>query len=269
MIRMIIGVIYAALFFIIGMPVQLVLYLIGRKNENLRDRGARRVVQFGCRGLLAICGVKVKVEGAENLPKDGEAVLYVGNHRSFFDVFVGYPYFPSVTGYVAKKEFAVFWPLRYWVILVRGVFIDRNDMKQSMKAIVEAIQNVKKGISMVIYPEGTRSRGESELDMLPFKEGSMKIAEKARCPVIPMAMTHTQDIFEKQFPLVKPQHVTLRFGEPVDLSALPKEERKFSGNLMRDKIRGMLEEMLAEENTENQKNTDQGKGSHQADSRQE
>ncbi len=246
MIRMIVGVLFAALFFIIGLPIQLILWLIGKRNGALRDRAARRIVRFGCRGLLVICGVKVRAEGLDNIPAD-TPVLYVGNHRSFFDVFISYLYFPSVTGYVAKKEFAKFPPLRYWVTLVHGVFIDRNDMKQSLKAILEAISNVKSGISMVIFPEGTRSRGESELDMLPFKEGSMKIAEKAHCPVIPMAMTHTQDIFEKQFPLVRPQKVTLRFGEPVDLASLPKEERKFSAAMMQNKIHGMLEEMLQEE----------------------
>ena len=75
----------------------------------------------------------------------------------------------------------------------------------------------------------------------------MKIAEKSGCPVIPVAMTHTADILENHMPRIKPQTVTVWFGEPIDLASLSKEERKKSGAYVQSVIEGMLRKMLADE----------------------
>ena len=83
------------------------------------------------------------------------------------------------------------------------LFLDRNDLKQGLKTILTAIEKVKSGISICIFPEGTRNKNEDELDMLPFHEGSFKIAAKANCPIIPMAISGSADIWENHFPRVK------------------------------------------------------------------
>lgn len=106
---------------------------------------------------------------------------------------------------------------------------------------------MKNGISMCIFPEGTRSLSERETQMLPFKEGSFKMAEKTGCAIIPMAMVHTADIFEKHVPFVKRTRVTLTYGEPIYVKQLDKEQRKHLGSYVQDVIRGMLEEQLKEE----------------------
>ena len=111
--------------------------------------------------------------------------------------------------------------------------------------ILTGIDQIKNGISMCIFPEGTRGTAETETEMLPFKEGSFKMAEKTGCPIIPMAMVHTADIFEKHIPFIRRTHVILTYGEPIDVRSLEKEQRKHLGSYVQGVIQKMLEEELA------------------------
>ena len=95
---------------------------------------------------------------------------------------------------------------------------------------------------MCIYPEGTRGQGENELDMLPFKEGSLKIAEKTGCKIVPMAITGSADVFENHIPFIKKTHVYLTYGAPIDLSTLSKDEKKKLGNYCQNIILELLKE---------------------------
>ena len=106
------------------------------------------------------------------------------------------------------------------------------------------IEYVKQGISICIFPEGTRNKTGNE--MLPFKEGSLKIAEKAGCAIIPVALSNTSAIFEDQFPKIKKRHVILEYGKPIYAKDLSKEERKFLGAYTRGMIQKMLDKNSAE-----------------------
>lgn len=235
MIRFIVVASTVVLFLIFSVPILLVEWLIGKKNPKKRDRDSLRIVQAVFRFILRISGVSVTVIGKERIP-DNTAVLYVGNHRSFFDILVGYTTVPGLTGFVAKKEMDKIPLLSTWMDRVNCLFLDRENMKEGLKTILTGIEKVKQGISIWIFPEGTRGDSENMLDLLAFKEGSLKIAEKSGCPVIPVAITNSADIFEKQFPKIKPAHVTIEFGEPIMLKELSPEEKKFSGAYTRDKI---------------------------------
>lgn len=239
MIRLIVVASTIVLFLILGIPILVAEWLIGRKNPEKRDRDSLRIVQAVFRFILKISGVSVTVIGKERIPDDG-AVLYVGNHRSFYDILVGYTSVPGLTGFVAKKEMEKIPLLSTWMTRVNCLFLDRVNMREGLKTILTGIEKVKQGISIWIFPEGTRSESEDMLELLAFKEGSLKIAEKSGCPVIPVAITHSADIFEKQFPKIKPTHVTIEFGEPVMLKELPADQKKFSGAYTRDKIIEML-----------------------------
>ena len=85
-------------------------------------------------------------------------------------------------------------------------------------------------------------------DLLPFHEGSLKIAEKSGCPVIPVAITGTAEVFEDHLPLIRPSHVVIRYGEPIFLKELEPAKRKFSGAYTRYVIISMLNEMEKEKN---------------------
>ena len=94
-------------------------------------------------------------------------------------------------------------------------------------------------------PEGTRNRNEDPLDLLPFKEGSLKIAEKSGCPVVPVALTGTADVFERHLPFIYPAHVTIEFGKPFIVKELEPEQRKFAGAYTRSVIIEMLKAEMA------------------------
>ena len=222
MIRFIILCMILAGFLIFAYPLLIMQNSLGKKDPKARGEESTRIVRFMFRFFLKVAGVKVTVKGAENIPTD-KAVLYVGNHRSYFDILVGYTTTPGLVGFIAKKEMRDFPILNRWMDNVNCLFLDRKDIKAGLKTILEGIEYVKNGISMWIFPEGTRARGKDELDMLPFKEGSLKIAEKSGCPVIPVAMVRTADIFEKHTPRVIPTEVTIYYGKPIYLKELEPE----------------------------------------------
>ena len=109
------------------------------------------------------------------------------------------------------------------------LFLDRENPKEGLKTILKAIDHVKNGISICIFPEGTRNKGE-ELSLLPFKDGAFKIATKTGCAIVPISMNNTAEIFENHFPKIKKTHVVLEYGEPIYPDQLDKEEKKHIGS---------------------------------------
>ena len=242
MIRFIILVLVVVGFLVLGYPLLVMQNSLGKKDPAARDKESLKIIQFMFRLLLKLSGVKVTVKGLENIPKD-QAVLYVGNHRSYFDILVGYTTVPNLMGFVAKKEMLRYPLLRSWMVNVNCLFLDRQDIKAGLKTILEGIEKVKNGTSMWIFPEGTRNKNESELDLMQFKEGSLKIAEKTGCPVVPVAMTRTADIFEKHTPAIKPTNVTVYYGKPFYIKELEPEQKKHAGAYTRDVLIEMLKEI--------------------------
>ena len=237
MIRTILAALLIVIFFIITIPVLFILWIIGKCNMKLHDTISYGIMKGAFSFILFVCGAKVTVLGREKIPTD-TPVLYVGNHRSYFDIIVLYRYVVGPTGFVAKKEFKKVPVLSHWISCLHGLFLDRSDIKAGLKTILEAIEHVKNdGLSYSIFPEGTRNH---EKEMLPFKEGSMKIATKSGCPIVPVALTNTDELFEKHLPWVRGAKVTIQFGDPIYTSELSKEDTKFLGAKVRDNIQKMM-----------------------------
>lgn len=235
--RIILVAMTVVLFLVLAIPLYLLLLLYGKFNRYQSDLYALRIVQTMFKFILWISGVKVTVIGEERVPKN-VPVLYVGNHNSMYDVLLTYSRCPRLTGYVAKKEMLKVPLLRDWMKKLYCLFLDRENPREGLKTILAGIDQIKRGISVCIFPEGTRSKtGE----MLPFKEGSLKIAEKSGCPIVPMALTNTAEIFENHFPWVRSSRVILEYGEPIFPAELPKEEKKFLGALAQRNIQEMLD----------------------------
>lgn len=226
MIRYIIICIFIGAFLILSSPLMGLTWLIAKKNPKLADKMSLAIVTWALRVINFMAGVKVTIIGEENVPTD-VPVLYVGNHRGFFDILLSYVRVPRPTGYVAKKELLKFPLFRTWMKRLHCVFLDRTNPKEGLKNILEAIENVKSGISICIFPEGTRNKTEEIV--LPFHEGSFKIAEKTNCPIVPMTIVNSSAVFEDHFPIVKKTHVVIEYGKPIILSELPKEDRKGMG----------------------------------------
>lgn len=224
---------FLVLYLILSIPVFFIEWVIGKFNRSKRDYSSLRMVQWGFKMILKMTRVKITVIGEENIPD--EPVLYIGNHRSFFDILLTYSRCRRLTGYVAKKEMEKIPLLSTWMRYLYCLFLDRENPKEGLKTILQAIEHIKNGISICIFPEGTRNRGE-ELTMLPFKDGAFKIATKTGCAIIPISMNNTSEIFENHFPKIKKAHVVIEYGKPIYPDHLSKEEKKHIGAYVQDII---------------------------------
>lgn len=235
MIRFILVALYLFSFLILSIPVLLAEWIVGKINPAAKDKSCKAIVDWGFRCVTFLAGAKVTVRGQENIPTDS-AVLYVGNHRSYFDVVLTLNHFPGVTGYVAKVEMLRYPLLNIWMKNIHCLFLDRNDIKKGMKTILKGIEEVKNGISLCIFPEGTRNKVPDTF--LPFHDGSFKIAEKGGVPVVPMTIVNSADIFEDHLPRMKKTNVIIEFHKPVMISELDKATRKNIGTY----ISGLIQE---------------------------
>ena len=143
--RTIIVVIYVFLFLILGLPVLGIEWIIAKFDKHAADISQLRIVQWGLRCVSFLAGVHLTVEGKEHVPTD-QAVLYIGNHRSIFDIVITYAQCPNLTGYISKDGVNKVPLLGIWMRRLYCLFLDRKDLKQGLKTILIAIDQVKSGI---------------------------------------------------------------------------------------------------------------------------
>ncbi|MBR4724962.1 MAG: 1-acyl-sn-glycerol-3-phosphate acyltransferase [Lachnospiraceae bacterium] len=236
--RLVLVILFLIIYFIITIPLFLVLKLIEVFAPMKGSKAAQAVIRHSFRFLLFLSGAKTTVLGIENIPTD-RPVLFTANHRSLMDIALGYSTVPVVMGFVAKKEVSKVPGLNWWMTAVNCLFIDRKDMKQSLKVILAAIEKVKKGYSIFIMPEGTRNHSDG---LLPFKEGSFKIADKTGCPVVPVAISNSDGLYELHKPWIKSAPVVIHYGEPIYLDDMERDERKNLAPRVMAQIEAMLDE---------------------------
>ena len=235
MLRFIIVVIFVVLFLVLSIPLLIAEWIIGFFNPALKAKSSLAIVNWAFGVVAFLSGVTVTVIGEENVPKD-EAVLYVGNHRSYFDVVLTYMRVPRPTGYVAKTEMLRYPLLVNWMKNLYCTFLDRKDLKQGLQLILKNIEYLKQGISVCVFPEGTRNRTKEIL--LPFHDGSLKMAEKSGAPIVPMTLNNTGHIFEEHIPLIKKTHVVIEYGKPIYMKDMTREEKKA--------VSGQIQQILRE-----------------------
>ncbi len=235
--RTILVVIFLVLYAIVSIPLYLVEFIIGKINSQAKVRSSQFIVSNAFKVIMFLSGTKVIVVGRENVPK--EAVLFVANHRSYFDIVITYATTPNLTGFVAKKEIKRIPCISHWMKILNCLFLDRDDIRAGLKTILEGVENIKNGYSMYIAPEGTRNQ---EKEMLPFKEGSFKLAQKSGCPIVPIAISNTDEIYENHTPWIHSAKVVIHYGNPINLKDLSKEEQKHIGTYVQEIIYQMLQE---------------------------
>ena len=166
--------------------------MIKLDKQNERDALVHKFTSNWARRLLKILDVKVNVHGVQNLPKD-KNVLFVGNHQGNFDIPIYMSYIDVPKGFVAKIELTKLAGIKTWMEYMNCIFMDRSSIRKAGEAIVTGIKSLKSGNSLVIFPEGTRSRGN---EMGDFKAGSFKLATKSKTPIVPVTMSGSYKIME-------------------------------------------------------------------------
>ncbi len=239
MIRMFLAFLQAVAFSVLSPFLWLIVLILRLFSQKAADRFAVTYIQGSFLLFRYVTGVKLTVTGRENLITD-RSVLYVMNHRSFFDVILTYPMMKRLTGFVAKIEFKKIPIIAQWLPMCNSLYLDRKDIRQGLKTILAATEKIKNGISMVIFPEGTRNKDADPSTMLPFHDASLKPAKTSGCPVIPIALYNTAECFENHKPMLKPARVHIVIGKPVTLSELDPEAQKRPGLYFQNVIQEML-----------------------------
>lgn len=161
--------------------------------------------------VLFIYGIKVNVYGAENVDAS-KGNLYISNHASYLDIFVQLAKLPDNVRMVYKKEINRI-PLLGWAMLAAGfISLDRENIRKAMKSLDKAAQKIKNGLSVVIYPEGTRTEDGTVGE---FKRGMFILADKAQADLIPVSLTNTFNLMPRGGMRVKSGTVNMVIGKPV------------------------------------------------------
>ena len=242
MVRFILCAVWTVLFLILSLPLVLIALILQIFSPMARAKYSQVIISGAFKVVTFLAGTKIVVNGKENIP-DG-AVLYTPNHRSIFDIIITYPLCKGQTGYVAKKETKKFPIFSWWMSLMNCQFLDRKDLRSGLKMINKCIDLVKKGSSICIFPEGTRNKGTDPL--LEFHSGSFKIAEKTGCPIVPVCIINSSNVFENQFPKIKKTTVYVNYLPAIETAGMSRDEIKG----LTDRIHDELEKAYIEKTSE-------------------
>lgn len=186
--------------------------------------------------FIKLSGARVTVHGEENVPKDG-AVLFVSNHQSNFDIPLLMYYINKPKGFIAKKELENIPMISKWMTFMGCIFMDRSNLRKSASAIIDGIKILKGGQSLVIFPEGTRSKGGP---MIEFKAGSFKLATKSKVPIIPVTINGSYKIMDGNGHKITPADIDLYIHKPIYTTNLSKEDEaslpKMVQNIVQSKL---------------------------------
>jgi len=165
--------------------------------------------------LLWVGGVKLSVEGLENIPEN-QAVIFVSNHQSTADIPVLFSVLPLNVRFVAKHVLG-YVPFLGWYLRLAGfILINRSDRKKAVQQLEHAAEQIRAGTSIVVFPEGTRS---TTGEILPFKKGAFNLALKAGVPICPIAIEGSGRLMPKNSWNIRPGPVRVKVGPPLDISA--------------------------------------------------
>lgn len=192
------------------------------KRYKERDEIVYKTVSRWARSLVKLTGSRISVTGQENIPKSGP-VVFMSNHQGNFDIPIMMGYIDTPKAFISKIEIQKIPLVSTWMKYMNCVFMDRKDIRQSVESINKSVAYIKQGYSFVIFPEGTRSKGDFMGD---FKQGSFKLAIKAGVPIVPVTIKGSYKIMEENGFMIKPASVQVIISQPIDTKVLTKEEAK-------------------------------------------
>lgn len=190
-------------------------------------------------GIMKKYKIDLTVTGLENVPEG--PVVFVSNHQGYADI----PVFGAAVkgkqiGFVAKTSLGKIPVFGEWIRDIRSVFIERDDPRASLKTIDEGIGLLNRGFSLVIFPEGTRSKGPK---MGEFKKGSLRLATKPGIPVVPVTLNGTYHVFEEKGYVQNGAKVDFYIHPAIETKDLSKPEANNLAEKVEEIIRSKLDEM--------------------------
>ncbi|MFH7319865.1 lysophospholipid acyltransferase family protein [Desulfurivibrio sp. D14AmB] len=216
---------------LISLIALLLVFLAGWSGERLQF-----LPRWWGRLICRLVGVRVEIDGLERLDRS-RPYIFAANHQSQFDIFVVQGHLGFDFRWLAKKElFAI--PV-FGAAMRRAGYIpvDRSHGRRALASLNEAAERIAAGTSVIIFPEGTRS---PDGRLQSFKAGAMVLAIKAGVEVVPMAISGTHEIMPKGRLLARPGLVTIRLGEPIDISAYNLKQKQELAELLESRVRALL-----------------------------
>lgn len=172
------------------------------------------------KGILQVCGIKVKVKGKAGL-NPSVPRIYMVNHQSFFDIFILLAHLPVNFKFILKQELMRIPLLGPAMKGARYIAIERDDPRKAVESMNQAAEKIKDGASVLIFPEGTRSRDGR---LQPFKKGGFSLAVKAGCDIVPVVIIGSARIASKGSLRIQKGWVKMHIGNPVLLSGSTKRD---------------------------------------------
>lgn len=195
-------------------------------------------------GKVALLANRVRVEiiGLEHL-KDGGPYIFMANHQGSYDIFALLGYLPGQFKWLAKKElFSI--PFFGWTMAAAGyISIDREGSRDTIIAMNEAAKKISDGMSVVIFPEGSRSLNGN---LQPFKKGGFSLAIKSKVPIVPITIKGSREIMPPGHLTIKSGKIKIRIGEPIETKDLTLKDRPYIMNRVRESIQNNLDSINEE-----------------------
>lgn len=222
-------------FFVPGAWIKLCYY--ASHVENYSEKFLHDFLRYIVKKANTGGNVTLEAYGTENIPKEDGFILYP-NHQGMYDMLALVGTCEHPISMVAKKEVEKVPGLKQVMSCVKGFYMDREDVRQSLKVIENVSKEVKNGRNYTIFAEGTRSKLGNEL--LNFKGGSFKAATRAKCPIVPVALIDSFQPFDTKD--VKPVTVQVHYLKPM----LYEEYKDMNTNEIAEEVKHRIEIAIAE-----------------------
>lgn len=233
--KTILFMIYLGLYMVYSLAFSVKYKILGAKGKiQEQEAYLDKVSSNWGKSMVKGIGCKVDVIGLENIPEQN--VLYVSNHGGNIDIPLLLGYLPKLKGFVAKIELQKAPIISTWMTRLGCLFLDRSSIRQSMDMILQGIEMLKNGKTLVIFPEGTRSKGTQ---LGEFKKGSLQLAVKSGVPVVPVTIENSYKTFEEK-KRIRATDIKITVHKSIYIDTLTPEQKKGLAEIVREVIAGPL-----------------------------
>ena len=229
--------IFQILGFLLSIP-ELIKLKINEKQYNSMEKF--RFIKSHAKRSLDLVKIKINVIGKEKVPK--EEVLFVLNHSSMLDSYILVSSIVKPVGVIIAdvptwRHIPI---VSHWLNMMKCVYIDRENNREGMKSIIQASENIKMGQSMAVFPEGDLTWVKDPHALISdFKPGALKIAYKAKCPIVPMVIKNSRGTYNGYEPIgrINSGNVEVEYLDPIyDHIENPKIKTKELAEMIKAKM---------------------------------